>query len=82
MTTVNTKMKAAQKLIADCEKNLQENEYNMRKMKGVRLSHSDVETAMLYANTILQYGTYEGILMHPFGEVGMLLGKYGLSEET
>lgn len=79
--TTTSKMKAAKKLISDCEKNLRENEYNTRKMKGVQLSHSDVETAILYANTILQYGTFENILMRPLGELAELLRKYGLLKE-
>jgi len=79
--TMNQKMEAARKLISACEKNLQENEYNMRKMRGVNLSHSDVETAIFYASTILQYGTYEGFLVRPLGEPGELLQKYGLLGE-
>lgn len=80
---MNTKKpNAARKLIADGVKNLQENEYNMRKMKGVMASHSDVETAILYAQTILEHGSYQGLLMQPFNEVRDLLEKYALLEAS
>lgn len=67
-----------QKLIAACKKSLSVNEYNLRKIRGVTLSHSDVETAILYAETILTYGTYEGQLMRPVGAVRELLEKFDL----
>ena len=67
-----------QKLIAACQKSLRENEYNIRKIKGVALSHSDVETAILYAETIQNFGTYEGQLMRPVGAVHELLTKFNV----
>ena len=73
-------MKNAEKLLAACKKSLAENEYNVRKIKGVSLTHSDVETAMLYAETILRCGSYRGELMTPRGEVRELLDKFSLLE--
>lgn len=72
------KAKSAQSLIAACEKSLRDNEYNLRKVRGVEMSHSDVETAILYAETIQRCGTWEGELMRPRGSVEALLRKYGI----
>lgn len=71
------KTKAAKNLMALCEKSLRENEYNIRKVKGIRCSHSDVETVMLYTETFLNTGSFAG-LMKPHGEVGAVLQKAGL----
>ncbi len=69
----------ARKLIHTCRDSLLSNEHNIRTVAGVKgLSHSDVETAILYAETILAYGTYEGQLMHPRGGVAHLLIKFKL----
>ncbi len=48
-------------------------------IKGVKnLSRSDLETALLYAETMEQNGTWEGVLMRPRCEVADLLSAYGL----
>ena len=73
-----TILKKAQKCIEVCNKSLENNEYNVRKVKGVSCSHSDVETVKLYAETISRYGSYEGILMRPHCEVAEVLKKFGL----
>lgn len=73
-------MSNVEKCIQACRKSLQENEYNMRKVQGVMMSHSDVETALMYTETIQEHGTYQGLLMKPHCEVAELLGKYGLIE--
>ena len=71
------KARAAKSLIALCEKSLQENEYNTRKIKGVSCSHSDVETIELYALTFLRTGSFDS-LMKPRCEVEAVLRKVGL----
>lgn len=70
-------IKAAKNLMALCEKSLCENEYNIRKVKGVRCSHSDVETVMLYTKTFLDTGCFAG-LIKPHSEVKAVLQKAGL----
>lgn len=74
-------MQAARALVALCNESLLKHEYNTRKIKGVALSHSDVETAKLYAETIICTGYYTGVLMPPRCEVAALLKKFGLLEE-
>lgn len=71
------KIKAAKNLLGICEKSLRDNEYNIRKVKGVSCSHSDVETVILYAETFLNTGGFSG-LMQPRGEVRAVLQKAGL----
>lgn len=68
----------AKKCIAACEKSLRENEYNVRKIKGIDCTHSDVETIILYTETIQRNGTYEGELMRPHGAVEDVLRAYNL----
>lgn len=70
----------AKNLIALCKKNLMENENNSRKFKGARVSTSDVETIILYCETIIRCGTYEGQLMTPRGSVAEVLKKSGLMD--
>lgn len=70
-----------QKLINACQKSLQKNEYNMRPIRGVQCSHSDVEDIMLYCETIQQHGTYKGYLMSPHCAVADVLAKYDLLED-
>lgn len=74
-------MSNIEKCIQACQKSLRENEYNMRKVNGVMMSHSDVETTLMYAETIRKNGTYQGILTKPRCEVAELLGKYGLIDD-
>lgn len=67
----------ANKLIIDCQKSLLKDEGRIRTIRGVRnLSRADLETAILYAQHVLNYGTWEGMLMPPRGGVEELLGKY------
>lgn len=75
---MESKRTKASKLIALCQKNLRENEYNSRKLKGVLVSASDVGMVILYCQTILRCGTYEGELMSPHCEVKDVLEKSGL----
>ena len=73
------KQKNAAKLVADCDKNLAANEYNCRTFKKVKgCSASDVETVRLYAETIARYGTFNGELMTPRGNVADVLANCGL----
>lgn len=62
-------------LIAAANKNLRENERNIRKFMGISCSASDIGTLILYAETIRDQGTYEGVLMPPRSEVRQLLKK-------
>ena len=72
----------AKKLVQDCNKNLAENEYNSRTFKKVKgCSASDIETAKLYAETIVNAGSYSGSLMKPRGNVADILKNSGLLEE-
>ena len=77
---MNTKLTSTKKMIQACKDSLAKNEYNLRKIRGISMSHSDVETAILYGETILQNGTYSGILMHPRGAVQELMGAFNLLE--
>ena len=73
---------AAKKMVELCKKSLANNEYNVRKVKGVRMSYADVETAILYGDTIMRFGSYSdgGNLMQPRCEVRDLMAKFGLLE--
>lgn len=74
-------MKKAEKLIADCKRNLAGNEYNSRRFKKVsNCSHSDIETVLLYAETVSNHGSYTGTLMQPRGNVAAVLLNCGLYE--
>lgn len=75
---MNQNNNKARNLIALCEKNLRANENNMRKFKGASVTTADVETVILYCETIIRYGTYEGQLMTPRGSVAEVLSKSGL----
>lgn len=74
-------MNKIQSLLNTCETSLQKNEYNMRPIRGVQCSCSDVETIMLYCETIQQHGTYKGYLMPPRCAVADVLVKYDLRED-
>lgn len=69
------------KLINTCKKSLQQNEYNMRPIKGVQCSCSDVETILLYCECIQKHGTYKGYLMRPHCAVAEVLAKFDLLED-
>lgn len=78
---MDKKIEKAVKLVRVCRDSLMKNEYNTRTVAGVKgLSHSDVETAILYAETIISFGTYQGQLMPPRGGVADLLAKFGLKD--
>ncbi len=78
---MDKKIEKTVELIRTCRDSLMKNEYNLRSVVGVKgLSHSDVETAILYAKTIIGFGTYQGQLMPPRGGVADLLNKFGLKE--
>lgn len=70
----------AQQLINDANGKLGGTEANTSELKGVKnLSVSDLETLILYAESYIQSGGYGfNGLMEPLGEVGQVLGKYGL----
>ena len=74
-------MSAAQQLISVCNKHLAEDECKIRAIRGIKnLSRSDLETAILYAQTIASSGSYEGQLMKPRGGVADLLKAFELME--
>lgn len=67
------------KCIHACRMSMMLHEYHTRVVAGVKdLSYSDLETAILYAETIRNNGTYKGIFMEPRGSVAELLTKFGL----
>ena len=72
----------ANKLAVLCEKSLRDPryEYRGRKIKGVFMSHADVEMVLLYARTILWEGSYSLSLMQPRSAVRELMDKFGLLE--
>lgn len=75
------KIKNAQKLCKDINKNLNKNEYNCRSFKGVKnLSVSDLESIKLYAEHFLKYKSFRG-LMTPLGNEKKVLIKYKLLPE-
>lgn len=67
------------KLKDDIRKKLDNwNERSNFTLKGVKnLSRSDLDTIILYADTIARQGNYDG-LMKPLGGVGEVLSAYGL----
>lgn len=73
-----SKTENAKKMIGLCKKSLADNEHNIRKVKGVPMTQSDVETAILYGETIIRCGDYHSELMTPRGEVAELLEKFAL----
>lgn len=67
----------AKKLISDCKRTLQKGESRTRILKSIsNLSKANLETAILCAQHVLTYGTWEGTLMPPCCEVAELLSKY------
>lgn len=71
--------KNANNLIQSVRRVLGKSENRIPAIKGVRgLSRSDCETAILYAQTIIRCGTWEGELMRPRGEVSELMSAFGL----
>ena len=65
------------KLVSACQKAMLKNEYKTSTIRGVRnLSRSDLETAILYAQHVQKYSSWEGTLMPPRGGVADLLSKF------
>lgn len=65
------------KLVSSCQKAMLKNEYKTSTIRGVRnLSRSDLETAILYAQHAQKYGSWEGTLMPPHGNVAELPAKF------
>lgn len=71
-------IKNAEKLVKEVTNKIRNSEYNTVTMKGVRnLSRSDLESAVMYAETYINSGGYSFTgLMNPVGNVKELLDKY------
>jgi len=72
-------MEKARKLINDIRVKKQKwNERSQFTLKGVRnLSMSDLDTLTLYAEHIILYGHWQGLL-RPRGSIAEVLTKYGI----
>lgn len=64
------------KLKQEVEKLIDENEYNIVKIKGVKLSRADLEQLDLYCNILLRNGNLNGYMV--YGEVKEVLQKYNI----
>lgn len=64
------------KLKKEVEKLIDENEYNIVKIKGVRLSRADLEQLDLYCDILLRNGNLNGYMV--YGEVKEVLQKYNI----
>lgn len=64
------------KLKKEVEKLIDENEYNIVKIKGIRLSRGDLEMALFLLNTLEKNGNLYGYIVN--GEVKDLFDKYGI----
>jgi len=64
------------KLKQEVEKLIDENEYNIVKIKGVKLSRADLEQLDLYCNILLKNGNLNGYMV--YGEVKEVLQKYNI----
>lgn len=64
------------KLKKEVEKLIDENEYNIVKIKGVKLSRADLEQLDLYCNILLRNGNLNGYMV--YGEVKEVLQKYNI----
>lgn len=64
------------KLRKKLEKEIEENEYNLVNIKGVKLSRADLETAVTLLNILEERGTLKGFLV--IGEVRDLFDKCGI----
>ena len=64
------------KLKQEIEKLIDENEYNIVKIKGVKLSRADLEQLDLYCNILLRNGNLNGYMV--YGEVKEVLQKYNI----
>lgn len=64
------------KLKAKIEKEILDNEYNIVKIKGIRLSRGDLEMALFLLNTLEKNGSLYGYIVN--GEVKDLFDKYGI----
>ena len=50
-------------------------ESRSKKIKGVTLSNSDIDRVIMYLEVIRDYGTWEGVLMNPVGDVKKFIDK-------
>ena len=64
------------KLKKEVEKLIDENEYNIVKIKGVRLSRADLESALFLLNVLEKNGDLNGYMV--IGEVKDLFNKYNI----
>lgn len=64
------------KLKKEVERLIDENEYNIVKIKGVKLSRADLEQLDLYCNILLRNGNLNGYMV--YGEVKEVLQKYNI----
>lgn len=64
------------KLKKEIEKLIDENEYNIVKIKGVKLSRADLEQLDLYCDILLKNGNLNGYMV--YGEVKEVLEKYNI----
>lgn len=58
------------------EKAIYENEYNLVKIKGVKLSRADLETISMYCDILEKKGSLNGYMV--FGEVKEVFDKFGI----
>ena len=78
---MNAICKKALALKEKAEATIRKNEYNTVRFCGVAsVSRADLETVVLYCQTIATYGGYTGELMKPRGTVAEVLSKNGLVE--
>lgn len=64
------------KLKKEVERLIDENEYNIVKIKGVKLSRADLEQLDLYCDILLRNGNLNGYMV--YGEVKEVLQKYNI----
>lgn len=50
-------------------------ESRSKKIKGITLSNSDIDSAIMYLEVIRDYGTWEGVFMNPVGDVKKIIDK-------
>lgn len=75
-----SKESKAQKVLNDVNKKIEAwNERSCFTLKGVRnLSRSDMDSLIMYAKAVIQYGNYN-CYMEPRGEIRNVLEAYGLA---
>ena len=58
------------------EKAIYENEYNLVKIKGVKLSRADLETISMYCDILEKKGSLNGYII--FEEIKEVFDKFGI----